>query len=65
MTFDVPAILDGEKNWIYDELVGYKVIYTEHYGTPFAVTAREPRPPPHPIIGKGTPFAIRDETACE
>lgn len=26
------AILDGEKNWIYDELVGYKVIYTEHYG---------------------------------
>ena len=23
MTFDVPAILDGEKNWIYDELVGY------------------------------------------
>lgn len=33
MTFDVPAILDGEKNWIYDELVGYKVIYTEHYGT--------------------------------
>lgn len=32
MTFDVPAILDGEKNWIYDELVGYKVIYTEHYG---------------------------------
>lgn len=32
MTFDVPAILDGERNWIYDELVGYKVIYTEHYG---------------------------------
>lgn len=32
MTFDVPAILDGEKNWIYDELVGYKVIYTERYG---------------------------------
>lgn len=22
----------AEKNWIYDELVGYKVIYTEHYG---------------------------------
>lgn len=32
ISFDIPAILDGEKNWIYDELTGYKVIYTEHYG---------------------------------
>lgn len=32
MSFDVPAVLDGERNWIYDELVGYKLIYTEHYG---------------------------------
>ena len=39
MTFDVPAILDGKKNWIYDELVGYKVIYTEHYGTAGVVTS--------------------------
>lgn len=32
ISFDIPAVIDGEKNWIYDELTGYKVIYTEHYG---------------------------------
>lgn len=32
MSFDVPSTIDGEKNWIYDMLVGYKIIYTEHYG---------------------------------
>ena len=32
ISFDIPAVIDGEQNWIYDELTGYKVIYTEHYG---------------------------------
>ena len=32
MTFDVPALIDGSPNWIYDRLTGHKVIYTEHYG---------------------------------
>lgn len=32
ISFDIPAVIDGEHNWIYDELTGYKVIYTEHYG---------------------------------
>lgn len=30
--FDVPAVIDGERNWIYDKITGYKIIYTEHYG---------------------------------
>ena len=31
--FDVAAVLDdGEPNWIYDRLTGYKIIYTEKYG---------------------------------
>lgn len=31
--FDVAAKLeDGEDNWIYDHLTGYKVVYTEKYG---------------------------------
>ena len=32
MTFDVPAVIDGHPNWVYDELTGYRRIYTEHYG---------------------------------
>lgn len=32
MDFDVPSVLDGEPNWIYDQLCGHKLIYTEHYG---------------------------------
>ena len=32
ISFDVPAVIDGEKNWIYDRLSGHKIIYTEHYG---------------------------------
>ena len=32
ISFDVPAVIDGEPNWIYDKLTGYKIIYTEHYG---------------------------------
>lgn len=32
ISFDVPAIIDGEPNWIYDKLTGHKIVYTEHYG---------------------------------
>lgn len=32
ISFDVPSTIDGNKNWIYDDLGGYKIIYTEHYG---------------------------------
>lgn len=32
ISFDIPAVIDGERNRIYDELSGYKLIYTEHYG---------------------------------
>lgn len=32
ITFDVPSVIDGQPNWVYDELTGYRVIYTEHYG---------------------------------
>lgn len=33
ISFDVSAKIDGVKdNWIFDQLVGYKVIYTENYG---------------------------------
>lgn len=32
LTFDVPAVIDGEPNWIYDRMTGHKIIYTEHYG---------------------------------
>lgn len=32
LTFDVPRYVDGEANWIYDFITGYKVIYTKHYG---------------------------------
>lgn len=32
LTFDVPAVIDGEANWIYDRMTGHKIIYTEHYG---------------------------------
>lgn len=32
ITFDVPAVIDGEPNWIYEHLSGHKIIYTKHYG---------------------------------
>lgn len=32
ISFDVPAIVDGKPNWIYDRLTGHKIVYTEHYG---------------------------------
>lgn len=32
ISFDVPAVIDEKTNWIYDQLTGYMVIYTEHYG---------------------------------
>lgn len=32
MSFDVPAVIDDEPNWIYDQLSGHKLIYTKHYG---------------------------------
>lgn len=32
MSFDVPAVIDGGPNWIYDQLNGHKLIYTKHYG---------------------------------
>ena len=32
ISFDVPAVIDGEPNWIYDKLTGHKIIYTEQYG---------------------------------
>lgn len=32
ISFEIPAIIDGEKNWIYDEISGYKLIYTQNYG---------------------------------
>lgn len=32
MSFDVPAVIDGERNGIYDELTGHRLIYTAHYG---------------------------------
>jgi len=32
ISFDIPAVIDGEPNWIYDLLTGHMMIYTEHYG---------------------------------
>ncbi len=32
ISFDVPAVIDGEPNWIYDRLTGHKIVYTQHYG---------------------------------
>ncbi len=32
MSFDVPALIDDEPNWIYEQLGGHKLIYTESYG---------------------------------
>lgn len=32
ISFDVPAIIDGERNWIYDRITGHMIIYTKHYG---------------------------------
>lgn len=32
MEFDVPAMIDGRRNWIYDEVSGYKIVYTDKYG---------------------------------
>lgn len=32
ISFEIPAIIDGEKDWIYDEISGYKLIYTQNYG---------------------------------
>ena len=32
MEFDVPALIDGQRNWIYDEISGYKIVYTDKYG---------------------------------
>lgn len=32
MSFEVPSVVDGEPNWIYEELIGYRIVYTEYYG---------------------------------
>ena len=32
LSFDVSSIVDGDDNWIYPLLTGYKIIYTDHYG---------------------------------
>ena len=32
ISFDVPAVIDGKPNWIYDRLTGHKIIYTKDYG---------------------------------
>ena len=32
LTFDVPSVIDGVDNWIYDRIDGYKLIYTKRYG---------------------------------
>lgn len=32
ISFDVPAVIDGERNWIYDRLTGHKIVYTDTYG---------------------------------
>lgn len=32
ITFDIPAVIDGEPNPIYDDVTGYKQIYTKCYG---------------------------------
>lgn len=32
LSFDVCAEIDGQKNPVYDELTGYKIVYTENYG---------------------------------
>lgn len=32
ISFDVASTVDGKENWIYQYLVGYKIIYTKHYG---------------------------------
>lgn len=36
--FDVAAAIDGEPNWIYDRLTGYKIIYTKNFGI-YMITA--------------------------
>ena len=30
--FDITSTIDGEDNWIYEKVVGYKIIYTKYYG---------------------------------
>ena len=32
ISFDIPAVIDGEPNWIYDIITGHMLIYTKHYG---------------------------------
>lgn len=32
MEFDIPSVIDGEPNWIYDKVSGYKLISTNCYG---------------------------------
>ncbi len=32
ISFDIPSVLDGVKNPIYDDVTGYKQIYTKSYG---------------------------------
>lgn len=32
LEFDVASIVDESKNWIYDDITGYKQIYTKNYG---------------------------------
>lgn len=32
MSFDVPAVIDDQPNWIYDQLSGHKLVYTKSYG---------------------------------
>lgn len=32
ISFDIPAQIDGERNWIYDIITGHMLIYTKHYG---------------------------------
>lgn len=32
ISFDIPSVIDGEPNWLYDRVSGHKIVYTEHYG---------------------------------
>ena len=32
ISFDIPAVIDGEPNPLYDDVTGYKQIYTKCYG---------------------------------
>lgn len=32
ISFDIPSVIDGKPNWLYDRVSGHKIVYTEHYG---------------------------------